>query len=113
MIAVRASDKCSSPHLVVMAIIYVGFALYGGPRKNIALEIGVASIFVVLALLGQWVFPAAIGIGLVLHGIWDILHNPRMVETSVPRWYPPACAIYDFTMAFFFFTVAKEIALPM
>ena len=38
------------------------------------------------------------------HGVWDLLHNhrhPVLGTREVPRWYPPACLVYDFPLAIF------------
>lgn len=63
-----------------------------------------------LAFLGLWVAPALIGVGLVLHAVWDLLHRPRGIQTAIPRWYPPFCAAFDFLFAGIFLFHAQELA---
>jgi hypothetical protein len=90
--------------------IYMGFAFADGRVSILILELTVATVFIVLALLGLWQAPMFIGIGLILHGIWDLVHRPNGVTTKLPSWYPPFCAAFDFVFAGAFFYLAKDIA---
>jgi hypothetical protein len=85
--------------LTLIASIYMGFAFMDGRVPIVILELSVAAGFVVLALLGLWVAPAFLAVGLILHGFWDLAHQPRLVKTKIPSWYPPFCAAYDFVFA--------------
>ncbi|HET6268135.1 MAG TPA: DUF6010 family protein [Acidobacteriota bacterium] len=101
-------------HTVALAIIgaiYLGFAFSDGRISIMILEISVGTVFVVLALLGMWVAPMFIAVGLVLHGVWDLMHRPGGVSTKLPSWYPPFCAAYDFVFAGIFFYLARDIAI--
>jgi len=96
--------------LTLIGAIYLGFALSDG-RIGIAVIEGVAgTVFVVLALMGLWIAPALIGVGLVLHAVWDLAHRPGGISTRLPRWYPPFCAAWDFVFAGIFFYHARELA---
>ena len=100
-------------HSVVLAVIgaiYLGFALNDGRIAIMVLEGVVGTAFLVLAFLGLWWAPAIVGVGLVLHGIWDLLHSPRLVTTKLPAWYPLFCAAWDFVFAGAFFLHARELA---
>jgi Family of unknown function (DUF6010) len=97
--------------LAVIGAIYLGFALSDGRISIVILELAVGTLFVVLALLGLWLAPMFIAIGLVLHGIWDLSHRPGGVKTKIPAWYPPFCAAYDFVFAGVFFYLARDIAV--
>ena len=85
--------------LVLIAAIYVGFALSDGRPRELAIEIVGAGGFVLMALLGLWVSPYWLVAGLFLHGIWDVLHRPTGIQTQVNRWYPPLCLVYDWLIA--------------
>ena len=101
-------------HSVVLAVIgaiYLGFALNDGRLAIMVLEGLVGTAFLVLAFLGLWWAPAVVGIGLVLHGIWDILHRPRLITTKLPVWYPAFCAAWDFVFAGAFFLHARELVV--
>ena len=86
--------------LTLIASIYVGFALQGGRRYEVGLELTVAAAFIVFALIGLWLSPWFIVLGLALHGVWDFLHHD-LIHTPVPRGYIPLCMVYDSLMAGF------------
>ena len=96
--------------LTMIGAIYMGFAFADGRPSIVILELSVATVFIVLALLGLWVAPLFIAVGLVLHGIWDLLHHPRGIKTKLPVWYPPFCAAFDFLFAGVFLFLARDIA---
>ena len=96
--------------LTMIGAIYMGFAFLDGRVSIVILELTVATVFIVLALLGLWVGHVFIAVGLVLHGIWDLVHRPGAVPTRIPSWYPPFCAAFDFVFAGIFFVFARELA---
>jgi hypothetical protein len=108
----RSLDPVLMYALMVAAIafIYVGFALADGRPGIVALESAVALAFfwVATGALKAWA-PLA-GLGLVLHGIWDLLHHPRAITTRLPGWYPPMCAVYDWVLAAIFFACWTSLA---
>jgi hypothetical protein len=96
--------------LAVIGAIYLGFAFSDGRVSIVILEFSVATVFLILAFLGLWQAPALIGVGLVLHGFWDLAHRPRWITTRIPSWYPPFCAAFDFVFAGAFFWLARAVA---
>jgi len=52
--------------LTLIAAIYLGFAFQDGRVSIVILEMSVATGFVVLALLGLWLAPAFLAVGLIL-----------------------------------------------
>ena len=86
--------------LTLIASVYIGFALQGGQPYEVGLELTVAAAFIVLALIGLWLSPWFIVLGLALHGVWDFLHHD-LIPTPVPRGYIPLCMVYDGLMAGF------------
>ena len=84
--------------VAVVGAIYIGFALRDGRLRNITIEIVIGVAFMgaaAIALTGHpWIIPAAF----VAHGLWDAAHH-RLVDTQMPRWYIPFCAVYDFVFA--------------
>jgi hypothetical protein len=95
--------------LAVIGAIYVGFAFSDGRISIVVLELFVGTGFVVLALLGLWLAPVCLAIGLILHGVWDLAHRPRGITTKLPAWYPPFCAAFDFVFAGVFLVLARQI----
>lgn len=89
--------------LTLIAAVYIVFALQNRLAAGVGLElIGVVS-FTLLALAGLWASPWFIVVGLVLHGVWDVLHHNGwdVVKTKVPQGYIPFCAGYDWLLALF------------
>lgn len=101
----RSLDPVLMYALMVAAIafIYVGFALVDGRPGVVAVESAVALAFFWLATSALKVWAPLAAFGLLLHGIWDVLHHPRAVTTRVPVWYPSLCAVYDWVLAAIFF----------
>ena len=97
--------------LAVIGAIYLGFAFSDGRLSIVILELSVGTAFVVLALLGLWLAPVFVAVGLILHGFWDLAHRPRGITTKLPAWYPPFCAAYDFVFAGAFLLLARQVAV--
>ena len=86
--------------LVLIGSVYYGFALMSKDKKTVVIELTVATLFVLMAVLGLWFSPWLIIVGLFLHGFWDLAHhNQDSVLAHIPAWYIPFCAAYDWSMA--------------
>ena len=84
--------------LVIIASIYVGFAVADGRPIVIAVEVGVASSFVILAASAIASSPWLVVVGLVGHGIKDLWqHRTQFVANT--RWWPPFCLVVDLVAA--------------
>jgi hypothetical protein len=80
--------------LTIIASIYVGFAVADGRPNVIAIEVGVAAIFIILAGVAIGLTPWLVVIGLVGHGIKDLWqHRTHFVANT--RWWPPFCLVVD------------------
>ena len=84
--------------LVLIAAVYIGFAVADGRRKVVAVEVGVATVFVLVgsvAVIGSpWVAVA----GLIGHGAKDLWqHRTGFVNNT--RWWPPFCLTVDWVAA--------------
>ncbi|WP_425228260.1 hypothetical protein [Sphingomonas sp.] len=93
-----ASHQLAAIVLVLVAGIYVGFAVQDGRAKTIAIEGSIAIVFAAAALAGLWVSAWAIPAAYALHGFWDLAHH-RHVATAMPAWYVPFCAVFDWVFA--------------
>lgn len=84
--------------LVLIASVYVGFAVADGRPKVIAVESGVTLAFVVVgaaAVTGSlWLLVA----GLAGHGLKDLWQHRSHFVTNT-RWWPPFCMIVDWVVA--------------
>jgi hypothetical protein len=85
--------------LAVIAAVYIGFSVADGRWKIIAVETGVASVFVVVAAAAAVTGPGwLIVIGLTGHGLKDLWqHRTQFVVNT--RWWPPFCATVDWVAA--------------
>jgi hypothetical protein len=95
--------------LVLIAAIYVGFAVADGRPKVIAVESSVAFAFVLVAAAAvtgsAWLLVA----GLAGHGFKDLWqHRSQYVANT--RWWPPFCMVVDWVVAAI---IVGEIAAGM
>lgn len=84
--------------LIVIASIYIGFAVADGRPKVVLVECLVAAVFVVVAAIAStgsiWLVVA----GLLAHGLKDFWqHRTQFVRHT--RWWPPFCAVIDVVAA--------------
>lgn len=83
---------------IVIASIYVGFAVADGRTKVIAVESGVTLAFVILAATAITGSPWLLVAGLVGHGLKDLWqHRTQFVANT--HWWPPFCMIVDWVVA--------------
>jgi hypothetical protein len=84
--------------LIVIAAIYIGFAVSDGRPKVIAVESTVAFTFVVIGAAAVTGTPWLLVAGLAGHGLKDLWqHRTQFVRNT--RWWPPFCMVVDFTVA--------------
>jgi hypothetical protein len=84
--------------LTLIAAVYIGFSVADGRAKVIAIECGVASVFVVIAAAAITGPAWLVVIGLTGHGVKDLWqHRTRFVANT--RWWPPFCAVVDWVAA--------------
>jgi len=96
--------------LVSIGFIYVGFSLKNNSASAIVLEVSAALVFYFLAILGYVKNYSLIAIGIILHGVWDIMHHDQLiVKTDVPSFWPVFCITIDIiTGIFFWIALHKE-----
>ena len=84
--------------VVVIASVYIGFAVADGRTFRIATEVGVASGFIILSLVAIEVSPWLVVVGLLGHGAKDLWqHRTQFVANT--RWWPPFCLVVDVVAA--------------
>jgi hypothetical protein len=84
--------------LVLIAAVYIGFAVADGRRLVLVVEVMVASAFVILAAAAIRSAPWLVVIGLVAHGLKDTWQE-RTHFVANTRWWPPFCLVVDFVAA--------------
>lgn len=97
-LAPTASHELAALVLSLIAGIYVGFAVRDSRASVIALEALTALAFIAAAALGLWASPWFVPAAYVCHRLWDVAHH-RLITTTLPRWYVPFCAIFDWVFA--------------
>ena len=84
--------------LILIASVYIGFAVADGRPTVIAVESSVATIFVVVAAAAITGPAWLLVIGLVGHGMKDLWqHRTHFVAGT--RWWPPFCCAVDLAAA--------------
>lgn len=84
--------------VVLIAAVYIGFAVADGRRAVIAVEITVAGAFVVLAAVGITGSAWLLVVALIGHGFKDLWqHRTHYVANT--RWWPPFCLAVDWLAA--------------
>jgi hypothetical protein len=93
-------DRAFYPTLmIVIALLYVLFAVMGGSGRAVLLESIPMVGFVTAAVVGYkksaWIVVAA----LAGHGVFDALRGNLIDNPGVPAWWPAFCAAYDLVAA--------------
>jgi hypothetical protein len=84
--------------ITLIASVYIGFAVADGRPRVIAIECGVAAMFVILASIAVTGTPWLIVAGYAGHGLKDLWqHRTHFVRGT--RWWPPFCLTVDWLVA--------------
>lgn len=81
--------------LVIIASYYVLFAVLSGSGHALAWELVIAVGFSAVAILGALLLPTLVGIGIMAHGLFDLVHDVIIENSGVPIWWPAFCASVD------------------
>ena len=81
--------------LVIIASYYVLFAVLGDSRHALGWELVIAVVFSAVAIIGALVLPALVGIGIIAHGLFDLVHDGLITNSGVPTWWPSFCWSID------------------
>jgi hypothetical protein len=84
--------------IAVIAAVYVGLAVADGRPNVIAVEVVVASGFVILAAAAVTGSEWLAVVGLVGHGLKDLWQHRRHFVSNT-RWWPPFCFVVDWVAA--------------
>jgi hypothetical protein len=88
--------------LGMIASVYLGYALNDGRLRAFQVEyVGIVA-FTALATIALARHSAALlALGYLAHGLWDLVHHRRGVDTRMPWWYVPVCLGYDTVVALY------------
>ena len=81
--------------LIVIAALYLLFAVMAGSTNTLVAEAIPALVFVAIAALGFRKTPWLVVVGLALHGVFDFFHHAMIANSGVPEWWPGWCLAYD------------------
>lgn len=87
--------------LAYTACVYLGASLSDKRPLWISVEFIMSMLFFQFAFFGLLYSSIWVALGFILHGIWDLLHHPKIIKTNVVKWFPPLCAVFDFIVAVF------------
>lgn len=82
--------------LIVVASYYVLFAFIA--RESIGIELLVAGVFSAVAIAGALRWPILLGLGILIHGLFDFAHSSLIDNSGVPLWWPAFCAGVDIVL---------------
>jgi len=85
--------------LIVIATLYLLFAVMAGSTNFLVAEAIPALVFVAMATLGFRRTPWLVVAGLALHGVFDFFHHAVIAKPGVPVWWPGWCLSYDVVAA--------------
>lgn len=84
---------------IVIASLYILYAVIGGSTQALILESVVAAGFIGLAVLGFRISLWFAVISLAGHGVFDLVHEQLIANPGVPGWWPLFCGSYDIVAA--------------
>lgn len=85
--------------LIVIATLYLLFAVMASSTGSLVAESIPALVFVAIAALGFRKTPWLVVAGLALHGVFDFFHHAVITNPGVPVWWPGWCLAYDVVAA--------------
>ncbi len=87
--------------LTFIAGVYGGFALLDARKREFAIELFGVLVTLALAVAALWASPVDLAAGYLFHGLWDVLHHPKRIQTVIPAGYAPFCMIFDIPIGVF------------
>ncbi|MEO0557103.1 MAG: hypothetical protein AAF170_02850 [Bacteroidota bacterium] len=97
--------------LVVIALLYVLFAVEDGGSAVVAWEVAVAAVFVAVAVAGYKRNEWWLVVGYAAHGLYDVAHGGHSVNTGVPLWWGGFCLGVDGAIAAYLAVRARQTAV--
>jgi len=81
--------------LVIIASYYVLFAVLDSSGHALVWELVIAVAFSTVAITGALFLPTLVGIGIIAHGLFDLVHDVLIQNSGVPTWWPSFCGSVD------------------
>jgi hypothetical protein len=81
--------------LIIIASYYVLFAILNSSAHALVWELVIAVAFSTVAIVGALFLPTLVGIGIIAHGLFDLVHDGLIENSGVPSWWPSFCGSID------------------
>jgi len=94
--------------LVIIASYYVLFAVLGGSSLALIWELVIALAFSTVAIIGALFLPTLLGIGIMAHGLFDLVHDMIIENSGVPTWWPTFCGSIDVLLGLWVMTLTRS-----
>jgi hypothetical protein len=85
--------------LVVTASYYDLFAVLGASTHALLSELVATALFIILSVVGFKRNLWLVVVGLLAHGVFDIVHGGLIEDPGVPRSWPMFCLMFDVAAA--------------
>ena len=88
--------------LGMIASVYLGYALSDGRLRAFQVEyVGIVAFTALATIALARPSGVLLALGYLAHGLWDLVHHRRGVDTRMPWWYVPVCLGYDTVVALY------------
>lgn len=94
--------------LVIIASYYVLFAVQGASTDALVWETVIALAFFAVAIFGALYVPLLVGIGIVSHGLFDLVHPAIIHNSGIPAWWPSFCMSLDVLLGFWVIGLSRS-----
>ena len=102
-------DRCFYPAvLMVVASYYALFAIMAGSTHALLAEAVPIVLFLLAAVVGFKKALWLVVIGLIGHGLFDLVHGHLITNPGVPVWWPGWCLSYDVTAGVYLAILLKR-----
>lgn len=83
--------------IALVAGIYSGVAVVNGSGGHQPVELSMSGLFAVAGPVGLLLWPIALPLAYLAHGLWDLAHpnRARLSLGAIPQWYVPWCIVID------------------
>ena len=94
--------------LMVAAFIYLLFALINFNLQWIFVESGGLTVFVIMSIIGLKKHPLFLGVGWLVHILWDVCLHTDPTTSFIPSWYPMFCVGFDLVIACYLIVISLK-----
>ncbi|MGW0791726.1 hypothetical protein ACWD04_26735 [Streptomyces sp. NPDC002911] len=111
---VRGESRLYSATVILLPLVYTGFALATGDLRIAGYELLIGAPFIVggaVCLVCRIPLSAVfVGVLWIAHAVFDLFHDTLFVNGGVPGWYPALCAAIDLVVGVYVLWISR--ALP-